>query len=309
MWPALQATKELGGSATVCEMNERAIAAAGVTEEQQAVPHGDDGRMSEVEYRLYWARTHLQGIGALDTSARGVWVVTDRGRSISEPEMRATNKAWQDSLQELGIRRRDSHAMQILEHPLAPLKRKRRWLSHVWTFAKTAGPAVASIFALLISGLTYWDTHQADNAAALNRQAAALALQQTYAEKISYWLTGNGNDQKIMVQNLSNSPISNVTVAVVSVSAEAPHTRFPLLKSGHYAFVTLRTVPPCSVITASFLEDARLELVGYSPYLYGNKARQATPGEAAIPGIPPPPSLAAARRIVSQLDRVKQVRG
>ena len=61
MWPALQATKELGGSATVSEMNERAMASAGITEEQQAVPHGEDGRMSEVEYRLHWARTHLKG--------------------------------------------------------------------------------------------------------------------------------------------------------------------------------------------------------------------------------------------------------
>ena len=73
MWPALQATKELGGSATVSEMNERAMATAGITEEQQAVPHGEDGRMSEVEYRLHWARTHLKGIAALENSARGVW--------------------------------------------------------------------------------------------------------------------------------------------------------------------------------------------------------------------------------------------
>jgi restriction endonuclease Mrr len=38
MWPALQATKDLGGSATVSEMNERAMASACITEEQQAVP-------------------------------------------------------------------------------------------------------------------------------------------------------------------------------------------------------------------------------------------------------------------------------
>ena len=97
MWPALQATKELGGSATVGEMNERAMKSAGVTEEQQAVPH-KDGRMSEVEYRLHWARTHLKGIGALENSARGVWAVTDRGRSLSEPEMLAANRAWREFL-------------------------------------------------------------------------------------------------------------------------------------------------------------------------------------------------------------------
>jgi restriction system protein len=106
MWPALQATKELGGSATVREMNERATASAGITEEQKAVPHGEDGRMSEVEYRLHWARTYLKGIGALENSARGVWAVTDRGRSMSEPEMRAANKARRDSFRERRLARR-----------------------------------------------------------------------------------------------------------------------------------------------------------------------------------------------------------
>jgi restriction system protein len=110
MWPALQATKELGGSATVSEMNERAMRSAGITEEQQAVPHGEDGRMSEVEYRLHWARTHLKGIGALENSARGVWAVTDRGRSMNEPEMRAAAKAWRDSSRERRLARRENHA-------------------------------------------------------------------------------------------------------------------------------------------------------------------------------------------------------
>ena len=71
MWPALQATMALGGSATVREMNERVMELGKISEEQQAVPHGNDGRMSEVEYRLHWARTHLKGIGAMENSSRG----------------------------------------------------------------------------------------------------------------------------------------------------------------------------------------------------------------------------------------------
>jgi restriction system protein len=98
MWPALQATIALGGSATLREMNERAMSLAGVTEEQQAVPHGGDGRMTEVEYRLHWARTHLKGIGAMENSSRGVWAVTDRGRSLGEADMHAATKAWRESL-------------------------------------------------------------------------------------------------------------------------------------------------------------------------------------------------------------------
>jgi restriction system protein len=100
MWPALEATKALGGSATVREMNERAVEIAHVTEPQQAVPHGAEGRMSEVEYRLHWARTHLKGIGALENSARGVWALTDHGRSLTESEMQAETKAWRLTLRE-----------------------------------------------------------------------------------------------------------------------------------------------------------------------------------------------------------------
>jgi restriction system protein len=82
-----------------------------VAEEQQAVPP-KDGRMSEVEYRLHRARTHLKEIGALEKSARSVWAVTDRGRSMSEPEMRAASEAWRDSLRERRLARRKSQTAE-----------------------------------------------------------------------------------------------------------------------------------------------------------------------------------------------------
>ena len=88
------------------------MASAGITEEQQAVPHGEDGRMSEVEYRLHWVRTHLKGIGALENSACGVWAVTDRGRSMNEQEMQAATKAWRDSFRERRLARRASQAAE-----------------------------------------------------------------------------------------------------------------------------------------------------------------------------------------------------
>ncbi len=93
MWPALQALKELGGSATVREMYERVVEDEGFTEEQQAVAH-KDGRMSEIDYRLHWARTHLKAIGTAENSVRGVWAITDKGQEISREEMHAATKAW-----------------------------------------------------------------------------------------------------------------------------------------------------------------------------------------------------------------------
>ena len=93
MWPVLQALRQLGDSATVREMYERVVENEGFTEEQQAVPT-KDGRMSEIEYRLHWARTHLRAIGAIENSSRGVWAITEKGQTISEPEMHEASKVW-----------------------------------------------------------------------------------------------------------------------------------------------------------------------------------------------------------------------
>jgi len=99
MWPVLEALKELGGSATVKEIYERVVEDQQFSEEQQAVPT-KDGRMSEIEYRLHWARTHLKAIGAIENSARGVWAITEKGRSMTPEQMHAETKAWRAEIRE-----------------------------------------------------------------------------------------------------------------------------------------------------------------------------------------------------------------
>lgn len=93
MWPVLDVLKGLGGSATVREIYERVVEAEQFSEEQQAVPT-KDGRMTEIEYRLHWARTHLKAIGAIENSERGVWAITEKGRAITPEEMQAETRAW-----------------------------------------------------------------------------------------------------------------------------------------------------------------------------------------------------------------------
>ena len=98
MWPALTALRELGGSATVKEIYERVVEDEHFSEDQQAVST-KNGRMSEIEYRLHWARTHLKGIGAIENSARGVWRVTDKGKTITPDQMRTDTKTYRDEVQ------------------------------------------------------------------------------------------------------------------------------------------------------------------------------------------------------------------
>jgi restriction system protein len=79
LWPTLCAVREIGGSGTIREIDDKVIDLEGLTEEQQRVPHGNDSR-TEIQYQLAWSRTYLKAMGLLENSARGVWSLTDKGR-------------------------------------------------------------------------------------------------------------------------------------------------------------------------------------------------------------------------------------
>jgi restriction system protein len=86
LWPTLKALEALGGSGRVQEIVDRAIELGGYTNEQQGVWHRD-GRMSEIAYRLTWARSYLGAVGALENSSRSIWSITDYGRSLTDEDM------------------------------------------------------------------------------------------------------------------------------------------------------------------------------------------------------------------------------
>lgn len=81
-WPTLEAIKRLGGSASIAEITEKVSEIEGLTEDQQTLLHVN-GRQTVLEYRLAWARTYLKAVGALENSARGVWSITETGRSLT----------------------------------------------------------------------------------------------------------------------------------------------------------------------------------------------------------------------------------
>ena len=70
------ALKELGGSGKNNEINDKAAELLRLSDEVLAVPHLNSSSLSEVDYRLAWARTLLKNFGALENSARGVWSIT-----------------------------------------------------------------------------------------------------------------------------------------------------------------------------------------------------------------------------------------
>ncbi len=74
--PTVKALKELGGSGTVEEINNKVYGIAKISDDILLIPHGDGGTTIEVDYRLAWSRTYLKKFGLLENSSRGIWALT-----------------------------------------------------------------------------------------------------------------------------------------------------------------------------------------------------------------------------------------
>jgi restriction system protein len=93
MNPVIEALKDLGGSGTIEEINNKATEIASLSDEQLEVLHDPEkGGQTEVEYRLAWTRTYLKKYGVLDNSSRGVWALTPKGRQLGRVNPRAVRR-------------------------------------------------------------------------------------------------------------------------------------------------------------------------------------------------------------------------
>lgn len=78
--PLLQALRDLGGSASILELDEATIQKLDLSEEDLNKPH--DERRTEIAYQLAWVRTDLKRYGLLNNSERAVWVLTPEGSKV-----------------------------------------------------------------------------------------------------------------------------------------------------------------------------------------------------------------------------------
>lgn len=83
MLVTIEALKEIGGSATIHELDEKVAELERVTEEEQSFSMPNDESRPRMNYFLAWARTYLKRGGALENSSRGVWTLTEEGSKIS----------------------------------------------------------------------------------------------------------------------------------------------------------------------------------------------------------------------------------
>ena len=94
MCELFQAMKELGGSGTIREIDDKTVEILKLPIEIQEIMHGNSSK-TEVEYRLAWTRTYMKKVGILENSSRGVWSLTTTGRELEKinPE-EVVQKVW-----------------------------------------------------------------------------------------------------------------------------------------------------------------------------------------------------------------------
>lgn len=123
MNPILIALKDLGGSASLSELNEKVIEILNLPESITSIPHKEGRSGSKVAYRLAWALTYLKKYGMIGNSTRGIWSLTKHGHKVQNVDQKRVikqvrsadtslklsqknieedeNEAWQNQLQSI----------------------------------------------------------------------------------------------------------------------------------------------------------------------------------------------------------------
>ena len=76
--PVLDALKQLGGSGRPVEVTDIIVSRLGITDEMMSVT--TKAGVPLFTNRVHWARLYLARSGYIDSSKRGVWSLTDKGR-------------------------------------------------------------------------------------------------------------------------------------------------------------------------------------------------------------------------------------
>lgn len=118
--PLLQALKELGGSGSIDEIDEKVITNLKIPEELASIPHNKDreGGSTELEYQLGWARTMLRANGYIVNSKRGVWALVDNENALVK-EFDLPNSSLNDFTNEIEENWKDK-LLNVLLNKLDP---------------------------------------------------------------------------------------------------------------------------------------------------------------------------------------------
>ena len=81
--PVIDAIRELGGSGRPDEVRTVIARELGISDAEQSEPL-PSGVQTRFENQVHWARFYLAKAGYIDSSQRGVWTLTEKGRSLGQ---------------------------------------------------------------------------------------------------------------------------------------------------------------------------------------------------------------------------------
>ena len=88
MLPTLQALHELGGSASIEEIQDRLAEKMALSQAQLDQTYPSGGALMAAD-RMSWARSYLKIAGLVASGGRGIWILTDEGRdAVTLPDDR-----------------------------------------------------------------------------------------------------------------------------------------------------------------------------------------------------------------------------
>lgn len=129
--PLLDALRALGGSGTPDEVVERIAQDQGISDDVQneLLPSGEPRFRNQV----HWARFYLAREGLLDSSKRGVWSLTERGRAtiLSAEQARELFLKWGRIFEERRRAKAQVHEPVVEETPEATNAISRKYQTEV----------------------------------------------------------------------------------------------------------------------------------------------------------------------------------
>jgi restriction system protein len=87
--PIVETLKELGGSGQPKEVTNAVLERLHISEREQAQTNKNGG--SRVRNQVAWARFYLAKADLLDASRRGVWALTEKGRTAQLPTIQCSS--------------------------------------------------------------------------------------------------------------------------------------------------------------------------------------------------------------------------
>ena len=97
MMPVFRAIKSLGGSGKNEEIINRVITDLKLPDDVVDALHGEQQGLTELAYRLGWAKTYMKKFGILDNSERSVWSITPAYTNVDTIDEREIVKIYKST--------------------------------------------------------------------------------------------------------------------------------------------------------------------------------------------------------------------